>query len=130
MATIPYSSNDSIRIRIDKVKNFGISLHFKPIPYTWWKLSLENETRTPKYEYQFAEMKLFQTTEFKLDIRFAYREILNRVGRIESLVNRWYTIINLQLAKGLQNLHGNYDYLKISANMEYQIRFKRIGFLK
>lgn len=128
MTTIPYSSNDSIRIRIDRVRNVGVSIHFKPIRYTWWKLSLENETRTPKYAYQFAEKKSFQTTELKLDIRFAYREILNRVGRIESVVNRWYPIINLQLTKGLPNLHGNYDYLKISANMEYQLRFKRIGF--
>lgn len=128
VATIPYSSNDSIRVRIDRVRNVGVSIHFKPIRYTWWKLSLENETRTPKYDYQFAEMKSFQTTELKLDFRFAYREILNRVGRIESVVNRWYPIINLQLTKGLPNLQGNYDYLKISANMEYQIRFKRIGF--
>ncbi|GGD49546.1 hypothetical protein GCM10011514_12140 [Emticicia aquatilis] len=128
MTTTPYSARDSVLIRVDRVRNYGISLYFRPLRYTWWKLSLENELRIPKYKYQFAENMSFQTTEVKLDIRFAYREILNRVGRIESVINRWYPIINLQFVRGLPSFNGNYDYWKINTSMEYQIRFKRIGF--
>ncbi len=130
IVSIPYSINDSIPVRIDKYRNYGISLHFKPIPYTWWRISLENELRIPQYNYQFGESKTFQTTELKLDIRFAYKEILNRIGRLENVINRWYPIITLQFTKGLPTLNGNYNYWKASANMEYQIRFKKIGFMQ
>lgn len=126
--TIPYSIRDSIPIRIDKFRKYGISLHFKPIPYTWWRISLENELKIPQYKYQFQESKTFQTSEIKLDIRFAYKEILNRIGRIENVINRWYPIINLQLIKAIPNFNGNYNYWKTSADVEYQIRFKKIGF--
>jgi hypothetical protein len=128
IVSIPYSIKDSIPIRIDKFRKYGISLHFKPIPYTWWRISFENDLRVPQYNYQFNESKTFQTTELKLDIRFAYKEILNRIGRLENIINRWYPIITLQFTKGLPTFNGNYNYWKASANMEYQIRFKKIGF--
>ncbi len=125
--SIPYSLRDSIPIRIDNYKNYGISLHFKPFPYTWWKLSLENETRNPQYLYQFKEKSTFRTTELKLDVRFAYKEILNRIGRLESIINRWFPIIWVQIVKGIPTFQGNYSYWKATTAMEYQIRFKRMG---
>ncbi|WP_435355156.1 DUF5686 family protein [Emticicia sp. SJ17W-69] len=128
LTPIPYSIKDSIPVRIDKFRKYGISLHFKPIPYTWWRISLENELRIPQYNYQFQESKTFQTSEIKLDIRFAYKEMLNRIGRIENVINRWYPIINLQFIRAIPNFNGNYNYWKTSADMEYQIRFKKIGF--
>jgi hypothetical protein len=127
--SLPFTTQkDSIPFQADYYQKYGISIHFKPFPWNWFRLALNHEERTPSYRYSFQDKSSFEITEFTLDWRFAFREALYRTGRMESVVNRYFPIINVQVSKGLPSLGSQFDYWRVAMQLYFQFRTKRLGF--
>jgi hypothetical protein len=123
-----FSQKDSIPFQADYYQRYGVSVHFKPFPWTWFRLALNHEQRTPSYRYSFQDQNTFETTDLTLDWRFAFREAIYRTGRMESVVNRYFPIINVQVTKGLPSLGSQFDYWRVAMQLYFQFRTKRLGF--
>jgi hypothetical protein len=127
--SLPFStSKDSLPIQADYFRKYGVSLHFKPFAWSWFRIAVNREQRTPNYAYTYEGRNAFEITELVLDWRFAFKENLYRTGRMESIVNRFFPIINVQVSKGLPTLGSEFDYWRIAVQIYYQIRTKRMGF--
>ncbi|WP_298349946.1 hypothetical protein [Runella sp.] len=127
--SLPFStSKDSLPIQADYFRKYGVSLHFKPFAWSWFRIAVNREQRTPNYAYTYEGRNAFEITELVLDWSFAFKENLYRTGRMESIVNRFFPIINVQVSKGLPTLGSEFDYWRIAVQIYYQIRTKRMGF--
>jgi hypothetical protein len=102
------------------------------------RLSLVNRTMTPlggfKYEYFINDSTVFEktnitTSEIRLLTRFAYGEkYLNGEFSRVSLGTR-YPILQLQYTLGIKGaLHSDYNYQKLSLNINDRFRINPIGF--
>ncbi|MCA0231708.1 MAG: DUF5686 family protein [Bacteroidetes bacterium] len=123
-----FSQRDSIPFQADYYQRYGVSLHFKPFPWNWFRLALHHEQRTPSYRYFYQDNNTFEITELTLDWRFAFREAVYRTGRMESVVNRYFPIINVQVSRGLPSLGSQFEYWRLVMQLYFQFRTRRLGF--
>jgi hypothetical protein len=105
----------------------SLSLAFKPFRYNQILIKVEdNKVRSFSKDF-LNETPVYRTHELRLTHRLAYKEFINRNGRLESTFNRFYPIIETAYTKSINSSFTGYNYQSIKLNLIYQIRHKRIG---
>ena len=123
--TLPQIKSDFNFMKINEQKGVFAHLHLKPAAHTLLKLEYQRNTNTPYNANILGDSMAYSEKEISAQVRFAYKEKINRIGLFETAINRYYPIINFKVTKGLPQ--NGYEYWRIYLNQTYQIRYKRLG---
>ena len=136
-----YSNQNQLNLRnfqaylMDNVKQTSLNIEARSFRYLNWKVSFIQSETTPKYLYEFLENNQVYTdyndSNFRLDLRFAYKEKFIRSFNQRLSVGTTYPIVSLSYSKGIKNVwNSDFNYDKIEARVEQSFFTKNIGTTK
>jgi len=120
----------------DKTESSSIGISFRTLHYLQVKASLEKSDKTAMYPYQFSVLKdektqlinHFHITDFRLNLRYAYKEKMIKVRDNYIPIPNKYPIIYLIYTHGLKNvLGGDFDYQKVEFKIENSFYINYLG---
>lgn len=124
------SVRNSLRFRMDSIRRWRAELYFRPRPALQLNPYFLREERRPTYAYAFGEGapadSRIALREWGLSLRWAPRELMQKVGSLEAVLGRSFPVVDLQLSRG--RLPGlNLDYFKWIAQWEQEVVTKSLG---
>lgn len=122
----PILTFDRDGYRVDMFEKTGVQLYFKPLPFTWFRFFAENENRDA-INYEIGSSQANERRNYGMQFRFANKEVFNRVGLLEYLVNTNFPIISVNMMQS-SNLAGKGRFWSSDGELKQQIRWKRLGY--
>lgn len=102
------------------------------------------KVQTPWYRYRFLEENTtsslspeektallpnsFEYTEFKVQLRYAFREKYVKLSSQQYGTGTNYPVVSINYNKGLKALSGNYAYDRLAIKLEKKVTFRHFGF--
>ncbi len=122
---MPQFNSDLKFMKVNTQKGIFTQLYLKPFAHTLLKLEYQSNTNTPYNANSLGDSLSYSKKEISAQVRFAYKEKINRLGLFESAINRFFPIINAKVTRGLPQ--NGYAYWRFYLDQAYQIRYKRLG---
>jgi CarboxypepD_reg-like domain len=126
---LPQSKEDYKFIKTNKIERKYAELYFRPFRYNWIRIQLNQTNYRGLNSNILNDRSPYNLSDLSVHWRLAYKEDINRSGRMETRINRFYPIVNFRVTKGLDFFQSTHQYWKFLINNEYQIRFKKAGIL-
>lgn len=114
----------NLRIQImDVVRQNHVSVHFQPTKYLYGNVSLEQNTNSVLYNYQYKDHAVNNHfTTVGVHLKYAYGQRYFRLFNEKFPLDNTYPIIWLNIIKGLDGpLDGEYNFWKIEHKTEWTI---------
>ncbi len=125
--------------RMDRVQDFRLSARARPSRNTWLEAGLQRRWFRPSYAYGYdvpGEPPLidssftFTSTEIQARFHYAAGQEFIKWGDRVLFARATYPEINVNYARGLDLLGGDFTYHKWSARLYHQIRWRALGLTK
>ncbi|SOE20908.1 CarboxypepD_reg-like domain-containing protein [Spirosomataceae bacterium TFI 002] len=126
MEDFPILTFDKDGYRVDMFQKTGVNLYFKPVPFTWFRLFAENENRDA-INYEVGSFNSNSRRNYGMQFRFANKEIFNRVGLVEYLVNTNFPIVSVNVMQS-SDLNSDGSFWSVDGEIKHQIRWKKLGY--
>jgi hypothetical protein len=126
---LPMRDVDTVLFKPYYFQKKSIAFYCKPQAWNSFRITAENQYRDAALSNIEGRENHFGLTQIMFDWRFAYREILNRSGRLETVINRFYPILQLNVTRAIPKINSNFDFWKYALESKYQIRTRRAGVL-
>jgi hypothetical protein len=128
------STNEYLRsnlcYRFDKCTEKKVEFGFRALRFFKITTSLSLRNLEPTYEYFFNDILLtsYHSDEFQISGRFAYNEVLTKLGNQRIVDFKGNPIINLTYKKGINIFEKHsFQYNRIEASLEFTLYGGRIG---
>jgi CarboxypepD_reg-like domain len=125
----PNSAKDLSFIKVNQLEKKYLALYFRPIKYNWVRIQMEQANYKGLNNNILKDSSPYKLSELSIHWRLAYKEVINRTGRFENYYNRYFPILNVKVAKGLNLWQSTNQYWKFLINNDFQIRFKKAGIM-
>jgi CarboxypepD_reg-like domain len=125
----PNSAKDLSFIKVNQLEKKYIALYLRLIKYNWVRIQLEQANYKGLNNNILKDSSPYSLSELSVHWRLAYKEVINRSGRFENYYNRFFPIVNVKVAKGLDLWQATNQYWKFLINNDFQIRFKKAGIM-
>lgn len=115
--------------RADAFTKRGVQMYVRPFPFLWTRFFVEQEERSPiTYLNPINESILSESfRSVGVQMRYAHKENLTRVGLIEYVSQNYFPIVRLN-AQRSRNIGSNTDFWLAEVELTQQFRWKRLGF--
>jgi CarboxypepD_reg-like domain len=124
---MPNSATDLNFIKVNQIESKFAALYVRPLKYNWVRFQLEQTNYNGLNANILNNKNPYNLTELSVHWRLAYKEVINRTGRLETRINRFYPIVNFRVTKGLDLWQSSHQYWKFFINNDFQIRYKKVG---
>ncbi|MFC3812986.1 DUF5686 and carboxypeptidase-like regulatory domain-containing protein [Lacihabitans lacunae] len=112
---------------LDQFKKIGFAAYVKPLNWTQIKLYVENQTRNPlTYFVQEQPTQTIQTNTIGLSFRFAYKEVINRIGYIETQQNLSFPVVRFNINKYFET-RTKHTFWKANLVLLHQLKINKVG---
>jgi CarboxypepD_reg-like domain len=123
---MPTLAKDLDFTKINQINRKYAELYIRPLRYNWVRFQINQTAFNANILKDKSSYKL---SEISVNWRLAYKEVINRTGRLETTVNRFYPIVYFNVTKGFSLWQSTHQYWKFMINNTFQIRFKKAGIL-
>ena len=126
--------------QFDNNKSVKTTISARSFRYINWKLGINYASITPLYgiyndsfspylfQYENNSINNYNTFQFKLNMRFAYKEKIMKLFDYDLSLGTKYPVLNIFYERGIKDLFkSDLSYNKIEIDIKQEITFNRIG---